>query len=71
MTILEAIEKFKDKLGIHYEVMHLSFQIDNSFNYNKIAEYLNIPLGTVKSRINRGKIKLNQLIEQENETAKV
>lgn len=35
------------------------------FSYAEIAEHLNIPLGTVKSRINRGRVKLARILLKE------
>jgi len=35
------------------------------YSYQEIAEELNIPLGTVKSRINRGRLELLKLFERE------
>ncbi|MCX7975124.1 MAG: RNA polymerase sigma factor [Candidatus Aminicenantes bacterium] len=34
-------------------------------SYEEVAEILNIPVGTVKSRINRGKLQLAQILTQE------
>ena len=35
------------------------------YSYQEIAEELDIPLGTVKSRINRGRLELLKLFERE------
>jgi RNA polymerase sigma-70 factor (ECF subfamily) len=37
------------------------------FTYEEIAEMLNLPLGTVKSRINRGRAELARLLKKEKE----
>ncbi|MBK8982466.1 MAG: RNA polymerase sigma factor [Ignavibacteria bacterium] len=51
---IDCVEKSFDQLDdIFKEVILLRYK--EEFEYEKIAELLNIPEGTVKSRINRGR----------------
>jgi RNA polymerase sigma-70 factor (ECF subfamily) len=50
-------------LPLHREVLHL--RIYEELSYEEIAEILNIPLGTVKSRLHHGISQLRQRIRRE------
>ncbi|MCC5834935.1 MAG: RNA polymerase sigma factor [Opitutales bacterium] len=55
MTVLSAMdEKFRAPLSLFYI---------ESFSYKEIAEVLEIPIGTVMSRLRRGKDRLRQQLE--------
>lgn len=59
------IEQHMSKLDAgHQEVIRLRFYLD--MEYQKIAEIMKIPLGTVKSRISAGLRKLRNSMEVEN-----
>lgn len=56
-----VLEKYLEKLNYkHEEVIRLKYFLD--LDYKKISEILNIPLGTVKSRLNIGMKKLREII---------
>jgi len=61
---IEIIKKAFEKLdNVFREVLLLRYE--NEFDYEKISEILNIPSGTVKSRISRGKAQLKELIKSD------
>ncbi len=64
----EIIQKAIDKLPAKFKEVILLRDVQG-FAYEEIGEILNIPLGTVKSRVNRGRLKLQEdlrfLVEDE------
>ena len=60
----QAIESVISRLKPDYaEVIRLRYM--QHYAYEEIADTLNVPLGTVKTRIHRAKVMLAQIIEQE------
>ncbi|MCB0274307.1 MAG: sigma-70 family RNA polymerase sigma factor [Calditrichaeota bacterium] len=55
----EIIQKAIDKLPAKFKEVIILRDIQE-FAYEEISEILNIPLGTVKSRVNRGRLKLQE-----------
>ena len=61
---LEYIKQAFDKMDYDYrEVIFLRF--DYEFDYEKIAKILDVPVGTVKSRINRGRAQLKEILKND------
>lgn len=61
---IEIIKKAFDLMDdVYREVILLRYV--SEFEYEKISEILNIPAGTVKSRISRGKAQLKEIIKAE------
>lgn len=61
----EQYDQMLEKLGTlkdHYRIPIILFYFEG-MQYNKIAEVLDISMGTVKSRINKGKGKLREVLE--------
>lgn len=59
-----TVESLIDQLKPEYrEVIYLRYM--QHYAYEEIAEQLNIPLGTVKTRIHRAKCELNKIISLE------
>jgi RNA polymerase sigma-70 factor (ECF subfamily) len=59
-TIQEAIiQKAIEKLPVKFKEVIILRDIQG-FAYEEISQILNIPLGTVKSRVNRGRLKLQE-----------
>lgn len=57
-TVMDALVQV-DEL---YRAPLMLFYLED-FSYQEIAEYLGIPIGTVMSRLNRGKAQLRQLLQ--------
>lgn len=55
----EIIQKAIDKLPAKFKEVILLRDVQG-FAYEEIGQILNIPLGTVKSRVNRGRLKLQE-----------
>jgi RNA polymerase sigma-70 factor, ECF subfamily len=62
-TMLEFFEKIDES----YQAPLVLYYVED-FSYKKIAEVLKIPLGTVESRIARGKMHLHQLLTSRGES---
>ncbi len=58
-NLKEAVNKLKDK----YKEVIILCDINN-MSYNEISEILDIPVGTVRSRINRGRLCLRKIINE-------
>jgi RNA polymerase sigma-70 factor (ECF subfamily) len=56
---LAEIQKAIDELPLHFKEVILMRDVQE-LSYEEIAQGLNIPLGTVKSRVNRGRLKLQE-----------
>lgn len=61
MTMIE-IQNAIDKLPEHFKEVVLMRDVQE-LSYEEIADALKIPLGTVKSRVNRGRIKLQEQLQ--------
>lgn len=59
---IREIESCIDQLSYKSRLPFLKYV--EGFQYNEIAETLNIPIGTVKSRINYARTKLKDVLEQ-------
>jgi RNA polymerase sigma-70 factor (ECF subfamily) len=59
-----------DKLPEFQKSMIVMFH-GEQLSYEEIAEALDLPLGTVKSRLNRARISLREILEQDEELFKV
>lgn len=68
----DIIQKAIEKLPAKFKEVILLRDVQG-FAYEEISQILNIPLGTVKSRVNRGRLKLQEdlkfLFEPETETS--
>lgn len=60
LLVEELLNKIED---IYSEVIRLRYLLD--YDYEKISEILNIPLGTVKSRLHNGMSKLENIVKEE------
>jgi len=66
----EALEKRELSERVHHALLRLSVELREAvilrdleeFTYEEIAEVLKVPIGTVKSRINRGRAELARLL---------
>lgn len=59
-SCIEVKESLKKLSPLYKDVLYLRYYENKS--YEEIAESLKIPVGTVKARLNKGKLKLKQLI---------
>jgi RNA polymerase sigma-70 factor (ECF subfamily) len=67
----EALEKRELSERVHHTLLRLSEELREAvilrdleeFTYEEIAGMLNVPVGTVKSRINRGRAELARLLK--------
>lgn len=67
----EALEKSELSERVHRALLRLSEELREAvvlrdleeFSYEEIADMLKIPVGTVKSRINRGRAELARLLK--------
>jgi len=57
---MQEMQRMLDSIGRLYSVPFLLFY--KGFEYQEIAEQLNIPIGTVKSRIFTARVKMKQMI---------
>ena len=68
----EALEKRESSDRIHRALLRIPEDLREAvilrdleeFTYEEIAEILKVPLGTVKSRINRGRVELARLLKK-------
>jgi RNA polymerase sigma-70 factor (ECF subfamily) len=58
----EHIQKALDKISDNYRELVILRDIED-FSYEEIVEMTGLPMGTVKSRINRGREKLQELLK--------
>jgi RNA polymerase sigma-70 factor (ECF subfamily) len=61
---IRTMLEFFDKIDESYQAPLVLYYVEN-LSYKEIAEVLEIPLGTVQSRIARGKMHLHQLLTGE------
>jgi RNA polymerase sigma-70 factor (ECF subfamily) len=67
----DTVEELKEKVRKGIEYLDLQFKIPlilrdlQGLSYEEISKILDIPVGTVKSRINRGRILLSQILRGE------
>jgi RNA polymerase sigma-70 factor (ECF subfamily) len=61
-----AVRAALAKLPDHYRIALVLFDIEGS-SYDEIAHSLNLPLGTIKSRINRARLALRERLESSRE----
>ena len=59
----EAIERAMESLPVHYREVVLLCDVEE-MRYQEIAELLQIPIGTVMSRLNRGRSQMRSLLTQ-------
>jgi RNA polymerase sigma-70 factor (ECF subfamily) len=52
------------ELPEHYRIVLVLFDLENH-SYDEVAELLSLPLGTVKSRLNRARLALRDKLESE------
>ena len=70
---VDALEKRELSQRIHRALLHIPEDLREAvilrdleeFTYEEIADVLKLPLGTVKSRINRGRAELARLLKKE------
>ena len=75
-TTGDEIGKINDDKIIHQSLTELDDEFKNiiilrdiqELSYDEVSKILEIPLGTVKSRINRGRFKLKEIIKQKGVT---
>jgi len=63
---MSAVEEAVQKLPEYQKAMIIMYHAE-SMSYEEIAEALNLPIGTVKSRLNRARLSLRQLLEPQHE----
>ena len=63
---MKALEKALNQLGDEQKMVIILRDI-NGLSYEEIAEITNCTLGTVKSRINRSRLTLRKLLENDKE----
>lgn len=72
LTIVDDARRVQDALSQlkpdQVEVLRLAFFLENP--HSEIAQHLNLPLGTVKSRIRNAMIKLRTILEPSEEASK-
>jgi len=56
-----------DKLPESYRIIILLFHAD-MLSYEEITQVLNLPIGTVKSRLNRARLAMRALLEEDRDT---
>lgn len=63
----EVVHAHSEKLKpIHYQLL---LKAAADANYAAMAEHFNLPVGTVKSKLNRARIKLSKLVAAETQEA--
>jgi RNA polymerase sigma-70 factor (ECF subfamily) len=62
-ALISALEKVMDKLPERYKTVLLLREM-NQLSYEEIAESVNLPLGTIKSRINRARLILRRKLKK-------
>src|SRR5262249_38900708 len=68
----ERLESMERSAQVHSALLRLSEELREAvilrdleeLSYEEIAELLSVPVGTVKSRINRGRIELARILKQ-------
>lgn len=60
---VEDVQKAINRLSEVYKTVIIMRDIDG-YSYEEISEYLDISVGTVKSRINRGREKLKEMLQR-------
>lgn len=63
---MTAVEQAVQKLPEYQRAMIIMYHAE-SMSYEEIAEALTLPIGTVKSRLNRARLSLRQLLESQQE----
>ena len=63
---MRALERALSKLADEQKAVIIMRDI-NGLSYEEIAEAMNCSLGTIKSRINRARLSLRKLLEQDKE----
>jgi len=63
---MSAVEEAVQKLPEYQKAMIIMYHAE-SMSYEEIAESLNLPIGTVKSRLNRARLSLRQLLEPQSD----
>jgi RNA polymerase sigma-70 factor (ECF subfamily) len=60
----QAVRAAMAELPEHYRIVLVLFDLENH-SYDEVAELLSLPLGTVKSRLNRARLALRDKLETE------
>jgi RNA polymerase sigma-70 factor (ECF subfamily) len=63
---MKAVEEAVAKLPEYQRAMIVMYHAE-SMSYEEIAESLSLPIGTVKSRLNRARLSLRQLLEPQSD----
>ncbi|HSI72683.1 MAG TPA: sigma-70 family RNA polymerase sigma factor [Fimbriimonas sp.] len=63
---MSAVEEAVQRLPEYQRAMIIMYHAE-SMSYEEIADSLNLPIGTVKSRLNRARLSLRQLLEPQHE----
>lgn len=72
-SLKENVEELKSKLRKAIESLDIQFKLPiilrdlQGLSYEEISDILDIPVGTVKSRINRGRLLLSEILRGKNE----
>jgi RNA polymerase sigma-70 factor (ECF subfamily) len=65
-----AVERAVDHLPEYQKAMITMYHVEN-LSYEEIADALDLPIGTVKSRLNRARLSLRELLESDEELFKM